>query len=96
MLQYIHLHASPCIFPQRLGAGCKANPRPALLQASHCLRRKVRARNIDRYIVHILKVRLTDLCVDMIGIVDWGLLCAMMGHVVIFIAPVHSTKIVIL
>ena len=47
-------------------------------------------------IVHILKVRLTDLCVDMIGIVDWGLLCAMMGHVVIFVAPVHSTKIVIL
>ena len=47
-------------------------------------------------IVHILRVILTDLCVDMIGIVDWGLLCAMMGHVVIFIAPVHSTKIVIL
>ena len=52
--------------------------------------------HIDLYIVHILRVILTDLCVDMIGIVDWGLLCAMMGHVVIFVAPVHSTKIVIL
>ena len=47
MLQDIH--ASPCNSPQRLGAGSKANSRPALLQASHCLRRKVRARNIDRY-----------------------------------------------
>ena len=41
--------ASPCISPHRLGAGSKAKPRHALLQASHCLRRKVRARNFDRY-----------------------------------------------
>merc|ERR1719341_907622 len=44
----------------------------------------------------IVSVEKCELCVDMIGIVDWGLFCAMMGHVVIFVAPVHSTKIVIL
>ena len=42
------------------------------------------------------KTRSFDLCVDIVRIVHWGFLCAVMGHVVILITPVHSTKIVIL
>ena len=40
---------SPCISQHNLGVGYKANQRPALLLASHCLHRKVQAKNLPEH-----------------------------------------------